>query len=118
MSALVSNTDAVKAHNVQLGIYTLSGSTYTLVAKTGSISVPAGATGVWVTGNLTTSPSLSSATTYYLGIVTDNVAVEFWYSTSSSTKVYGQSATFGAWPATFSGQYADFLGQIGILVNY
>jgi hypothetical protein len=118
MSAMVSNTDAVYAHNVQLGIYTLSGSTYTLVAATGSISVPAGAAGVWVTGHFTTSPSLSSATIYYLGIKTDNLAVKFWYNTSTSIEIYGQPAAFATWPATFYGPYADFPGQIGLLVNY
>jgi parallel beta-helix repeat protein len=118
MSALVSNTDGANAHNVQLGIYTLSGSTYSLVAATGSISVPARTAGVWVTGNFTTSPSLSLSTTYYLGIKTDNLAVEFWYGTSPSAEVYGQSATFATWPTTFSTQYADFPGQIAVLVNY
>jgi hypothetical protein len=117
MSAMVSNTDTT-AHNVQLAIYTLSGSTYTLVSSTGTIAIPAGAAGVWITGNFTTAPSLSSATTYYLGIETDNANVKFWYSASTSNEIYGQSATFGSWPVSFSGQYADFLGQIGVLVNY
>jgi len=117
MSAMVSNTDTV-AHNVQLAIYTLSVSTYTLVSSTGTIAVPAGAAGIWVTGNFTTSPRLSSSTTYYLGIETDNTAIKFWYSASTSIAIYGQSASFDSWPASFSGQYADFLGQIGVLVNY
>jgi len=43
MSALVSNADTSSAHNIQLAIYTLSGSTYSLVAQTNSISIPANA---------------------------------------------------------------------------
>jgi hypothetical protein len=46
MSALVSNADSSKAHNIILGIYTHSGSIYDLVAQTGSISIPAGAANV------------------------------------------------------------------------
>ena len=43
MSVLASNPDGSNAHNIQLGLYSMSGSNFTLVANTNSISIPAGA---------------------------------------------------------------------------
>jgi hypothetical protein len=118
MSILVSNSDTASAHNLQLAIYTLSGSTYSLVAQTNSISVPANAAKGWVTGNLTTSPSLSSSTTYYLCVNTDNADLNLYCDSQSSNAIYVVYQVFGAWSATFTSPTLDWSSHdLGILVN-
>jgi tRNA threonylcarbamoyladenosine modification (KEOPS) complex Pcc1 subunit len=118
MSALVSNSDTSSAHNIQLAIYTLSGSTYSLVAHTNSISIPANAAKGWVTGNLTTSPSLSSSTTYYLCVNTDSASLNVYCDSQSSNAIYVVSQTYGTWSATFSSPTLDWSSHnLGILVN-
>ena len=119
MSALVSNADTSSAHNIQLAIYTLSGSTYSLVARTNAISIPANAAKGWVTGNLTTSPSLSSSTTYYLCVNTDSASLNLYCDSQSSNTIYVVSQSFGTWSATFASPTLDWSSHnLGILVNY
>ena len=119
MSALVSNSDTV-AHNIQMAIYTLSGTTFTLVAKTGSISVPAGAAKGWVTGNLTTQPALLASQTYYLAIAADNTNVKFYVDSVSPEIQYVVGQTWGTWPATFatSALVQNWNVEMPITVNY
>jgi hypothetical protein len=118
MSALVSNSDSTNTHNVLLGMYTKSGSTYTLVANTGSINVAAGATEAWVSGNFVTQPSLSSATTYYLGFETNSNAINFYGDSGGGGYITSFAAqSFGTFPSTITSP-ANWGGyQYGLLVN-
>jgi hypothetical protein len=118
MSALVSNSDSAP-HNVQLGMYTKSGSTYTLVANTSSIGVAAGATKSWVSGNFVTQPSLSAATAYYLGFETDSNSLQFYGDASGGGYVTSYaSQPFGTFPSTITGPPNWGAYQFGLLVNY
>jgi hypothetical protein len=119
MSVLVSNSDISSAHNVQLAIYTLSGSTYRLVAETNSINIPANAAKGWVTGNFTTSPSLSSSTTYYFCVNTDSNSLNLYCDAESSYATYVVSQAFGTWAAAFTSPTLDWYSHnLGLLVNY
>ena len=117
MSVLVSNADSSKAHNIILGIYTHSGSTYNLVAQTGSLSIPAGAAKGWVTGNLTTSPSLTT-TTYYLCIQTDSPYLHTYYDAISGYQQYYYNQPFNSFPSSFSSPINNKPAEYGIEVNY
>jgi hypothetical protein len=117
MSFLTSNSDTV-AHNIQMAIYTLSGSTFRLVAQTNPISVPAGAAKGWVTGNLTNSPNLSAGTTYYLAVNGDSSKLIFYVDQISGVSQYTFNAAFGTWPATFSSPTLNWNVAMPIQLNY
>jgi hypothetical protein len=118
MSFLTSNSDAANAHNIQCAIYTLSGGTFNLVAKTASISVPALAAKGWVTGNFTTSPNLSSSTTYYLAVSADSSSLKFYVDSQSGWGQYVYGSQFGTWPSTFTSPTLNWNVKMPILVNY
>jgi hypothetical protein len=117
MSALVGNSDSV-SHNVQLSIYTLTGSTFSLVAKTGSINVPANSAQAWVTGNLTASVSLSASTTYYLTVNTDSGSVKLYCDAQAGGAMYVVYQTYGNWSTSFNSPIVNWYSQqLGIRVN-
>jgi len=105
MSVLADNSDGANAHNIQLGLYSVSGGIYTLVAHTGSISIPAGAAKQWFAGNTTTTPTLSSGTTYVLLVRADNAAIEIYYDTTVGKSLMWETVppAWGSWDASFTG---------------
>jgi len=117
MSVLASNADGSNAHNIQLGLYTLSGSSFILVANTNSISIPAGATKQWFTGNFPVSINLTS-TTYYLGFEADNNNVRFYYDSNPEESSYYSAVTFGTWPSLFSSPTSGGSLEWDIIVKY
>lgn len=102
-SMSIALTDMGGNHHVQMAVYTVSGTTGTLIGNTGSVTTPGGMGSSWLTSDFSSSPTFS-AVNYRLFANSDSSFAQVMYD-SGSNGHQQVAQTFGTWPAspTFTG---------------